>query len=228
MVEQASSGLDLTSKENRIQINQLLRKKQLPEDVVKKLWTFDYYRWSILRNQKLSHNMIHDIIDNDIMKKKIKSADKVLSYLIKHQDLEKDHYEKINHDKLKQYTILDIWSIEPNKLLEHGDLDSFYNVLKDETAQTKKLQSKFIKTVKIFCSKTNKLYDMLDIFINYQNENLRRKMLEVVIRDNYIKDEYVNKIRNVLSEEDFKQLAILLIHRNHCSISMKAKLLLLK
>lgn len=228
MVEQASSGFDLASKENRSQITQLLRKKNLPEDVIRKLWALDYYRWSILRNQNLSSDIISEIIENDIMKKKVKNANKILSYLITHQNLKKEHYENIDHNKLSVSTILDIWNMKPDKFIEYGDLGKFYDILKDETILRSKNRTKFLKTVKNFCSKTDKLYDALDIFINYQNEEFRKKMIDILIRDNFIKDEYVNQIRSKFSEDEFKQIASLLIHRNHCSVSMKAKLLLLK
>lgn len=225
-MEQTSS-IDLTSNENRHKINKIIRSEKLSTKVVKKLWDIEYYRWGILRNQKLDSDFISDVLENQLMNNKIKNSGKILSYMISYQDLTSKHYSMIDHKKLKKSTILDIWQMEPEKLLENCDVQDLYNVLSDEDIKVKD-QTKLIKTTKNFCSKTDRLYDVLEIFLQHKSEQLRFKMIEVLVRDNYIKNEYVNKFRNILSEKEFKTIAALLISRNHCSTGMKAKLLLLK
>lgn len=219
---------DLVSPENKSKINEYIRKEKLSESAINKLWDVEYFRWGIIRNQTLSKERLDTII-SDILKRKLKDGRKILFYLIKYQHLNEENYKTITgSDKLATATLLDVWNADPIKSYQYGDYDKFLEMVGDEHNLETKNRNKFMKSINHFCKKTKKTSDILEVVLNYTDIDSIYRMVDVLIRENFIEDAYVNKIRSRLGEEKFKKLADILIARENCSLSIKAKLMLLK
>lgn len=217
----------ISSSEIKTKINHMIRNKQLDEESINVLWDFKYFRWPVLRNQQLSSDKITEIL-KDAIQHRIHEGRKIIFYLIKYQDFTPSHYALLNQYSLDKTMILDIWLANPKDMIEYGDYDKFLEIVKDGSIVMRKNGKKFIKTIEHVCTETSKLYDILDTIIAYYTEQEATKLLHILVRTNYISDEYVNKIRNKIGEYNFKKIADILISRQNCSVSMKAKLMLLK
>lgn len=220
---------DLVSPENKSKINEYIRKEKLNEAAINKLWDVEYFRWGIIRNQTLSKERLDTII-SDILKRNLKDGRKLLFYLIKYQQLDEENYKTITgSDKLAIVTLLDVWNADPIKAYKYGDYNKFLELVGDEHHLETKNRNKFMKSINHFCKKTKRTGDILEaILANYESLDYIHKIVDVLVRENFIEDVYVNKIRNKIGEERFKRIADILIARENCSLAMKAKLMLLK
>lgn len=204
-----------------------IRRDKLSEDVIDKLWSVENFRWPILRKQKLSEQRINNLIDS-VANRSIKKPLDIALGLVKYQTLKDYQFNKLTQPNLSKNIILEVWYTRPKEAAKNGDFSHFLHVISDEDQLSKRGKNKFIKTINQVSRKTDKIKDILDIVLSYQSESSIVTVVNALIKDNYIDDEYVNKISSKIDKENFKNIAKVLIHKNNCSISMKAKLMLLK
>lgn len=204
-----------------------IRKSKLSEEVIDSLWEIENFRWSILRKQSLSEDRINSLID-EIVKKSIKKPLDIALGIVKYQKPKNYQIKNLTQSYISNSIVLEVWYMKPKEASENGDFNHFLEIIKDDSYLTKRGKNKFIKTINQVSRKTDKTNEILDVILSYESYSSMLKILNVLIRDNFIEDLYINKISSILKEEDFKDVAKILVHKNNCSVSMKAKLLLLK